>query len=127
MIRVLLLEPDTLLAKVYSVYLRKHGCSVRTVYSAQQAIASIDQHTPDVIVLEPHIAHHNGIEFMYECRSYTEWQQIPVIFISITPRERLMPLTTLVERLGIRTYLYKPTTTLARLAREVHLAVEGIA
>lgn len=75
---ILLVEPDTLLAKYYSKALERVG-SVVVAHSSQDAITLADERKPDVIVLETQIARHNGLEFLYELRSYQEWQDIAVV------------------------------------------------
>lgn len=117
--RILLIEPDVELAHTYAGYLSGQGMDIRVAYSAQDAVLCIDECMPDVIVLEPQMAAHNGIEFLYECRSYAEWRQIPIIIMSMIAEHQLLPSTMLAEQLGVGAYLYKPSTTLARLAQAV--------
>lgn len=117
---ILLVEPNAVLAQTYAAALRGAGHSVRTVTHAQSAIHAIDHETPDCIVLELQLAAHSGIEFLYELRSYSEWQAIPVVICShVPPHEFQASQRTLYEHLGVTTYLYKPRTNLARLLEAV--------
>jgi len=113
---VLVVEPDAVLARGAKKTLQ-HDCRVRCVSSAQQAIDAIDENLPDVIVLEPQLGLHNGIEFLYELRSYPEWLSIPVVIwtanVNVTDRELVQPL----RLLGVQEVLYKPRCSLARLAK----------
>ncbi len=79
---VLLVEPDIISAKAYKAQIESAGHSVDHAKSAQSAIRSADKKRPDVVVLEVNIARHNGIEFLYEFCSYTEWQSIPVVVLT---------------------------------------------
>src|SRR4051812_5002459 len=79
MAHILLLEPNTLLARTYTQVLIQAGHTVTTARSAQQAIHAADQQSPDVVVLELQLPAHNGIEFLHEFRSYPEWQQVPAV------------------------------------------------
>lgn len=116
--RVLLIEPDRILGQTYTRALRRAGHKVRLVSSAQAAVYGVDTVRPDVIVLELQLPVHNGVEFLYEFRSYSEWLDIPVVVHSfVPPYEVAAP--TLQRELGVRQFLYKPATSLARLVAAV--------
>lgn len=117
--QVLLIEPDQLLADTYCAVLEKAGHRVACARSAQQAVYTADEQMPDVIVLEPQLPRHNGIEFLYELKSYTEWQHVPVIILtSLTPAAfELSPV--LRTQLGVVSVLGKSRTSLERLCQEV--------
>jgi DNA-binding response OmpR family regulator len=127
MIKVLLLEPDKALARIYRQALLENGYSVVQVGDAQAAIHAADQTTPDVVILEPQIGTHDGVEFLYEFRSYIEWQNIPVIINSyIYPKVFQQTQRTLQRDLGVVECLYKPHTTLQGLITAVSKAVETV-
>lgn len=115
---ILLIEPDKVLANCYASCLRPAGHQVEVSLSAQSALAAMDQQQPDLIVLELQMASHNGVEFIYELRTYPEWLQIPVIIHSFVPKSQLPPQARLAE-LGVIDYLYKPTASLRRLSAAV--------
>lgn len=120
MSHVLLIEPDLVLAETYRQALLADGHQVVCCASAQAAIISADQHPPDVIVLELQLVEHSGIEFLYELRSYPEWQTIPVIVQThVPPAEFNANRHLLTEQLHVRTYLYKPHSTLRQLTEYV--------
>ncbi len=114
MSKILLIEPDQRLSKTYQQALsRQHEVTV--AHTAQQAIHSTEQFIPDVILLDPQIASHNGVEFMYELRSYTDLQKIPVILlVSLHPEIFTVPIASQ-RQLGIVQQLYKPQTSLKQL------------
>ncbi len=114
MSKLLLIEPDQRLSKTYQQALsRQHQVTV--AHSAQQAIHSTEQSIPDVIVLDPQIARHNGVEFLYELRSYEDLQNIPVILlVSMHPEMFTVPIASQ-RQLGIVQVLYKPQTSLKQL------------
>ena len=119
MAQILLVEPDIKLGKVYSQFLIDQGNEVSWRTTAQSALTSVDEQTPDLIILELQLAAHNGIEFLYEFRSYKDWQVIPVLIHSQVPPllKAISPM--LWDQLGIVGYLYKPATKLRDLARSV--------
>ena len=93
---------------------------MRCCSSAQSGIDAVDANIPDVIVIEPQLGLHNGVEFLYELRSYPEWQDIPVVVYSINRRIADPAFAPALRQLGARDVLYKPTTSLARLVKMVN-------
>jgi DNA-binding response OmpR family regulator len=117
---ILIVEPDKILAETYASALRAAGHKVITCRGAQEAIFAADANAPDAILLELQLVSHSGIEFLYEFRSYPEWQHIPVIVCSqVPPTEFLDSWGLLQGELGVTDYLYKPQTTLVKLCRAV--------
>src|SRR5689334_12321215 len=116
MSQILLIEPDRVLAETYRQALLAGGHRVVCCASAQAGIISADQYLPDLIILELQLIEHSGIEFLYELRSYPDWQDIPVIVQThVPPAEFSANRQLLRGQLGVRSYLYKPQTTLREL------------
>jgi DNA-binding response OmpR family regulator len=125
MAKILLIEPDAVLAKLYLEAFKSAGHEARLTVSAQDAVFKVDEDLPDVVVVELQLVAHSGIEFLYELRSYAEWQNIPVIVhICIPPAEFMDSMELLRGQLGVTEYLYKPQTTLRKLLRSIREAVE---
>lgn len=123
---ILMLEPDAVLARTYQQVFELHDHTVRQAVSAQDAVFLVDERKPDVVIVELQLAAHSGIEFLYELRSYPEWQYIPVLIHScIPPIEFENSRELLKDLLMVRKYLYKPQTTLQALLREVREAAEA--
>lgn len=114
--KVLLIEPDRLLASIYAGALKEAGYKVSYATSAQSAIQVADKVKPDLIILEIQLIEHSGIEFMYELRSYVDWQDIPIIINSIVPPAEFNGNHDLLTgELGVVGYLYKPQSSLKQL------------
>lgn len=116
---VLLIEPNSLLGDVYRRALTARGHTVRWCRDAQAAVHAADGTTPDVVLLELQLPKHSGIEFLYEFRSYPEWQGVPVILHTLVPEQELESQRHHFGPLGIAAYLYKPQTSLVQLGRAV--------
>jgi DNA-binding response OmpR family regulator len=117
---ILVIEPDRVLAETYYEALTSAGHSVVVTPSAQTAIMVADETNPDIIVLEIQLIEHSGIEFLYELRSYVDWQNIPVIIqTQVPPGEFAGNQRLLKKQLGIAVYLYKPQTSLRQLVDAV--------
>jgi DNA-binding response OmpR family regulator len=118
--KILLIEPNRNLAATYRQALERAGHTVDWQQAAQAAVSSADGKRPDAIILELQLAAHSGIEFLYEFRSYADWQTIPVIVHSFVPKENLMLQREQLQAFGIANVLYKPTTSLKQLLRAVN-------
>jgi DNA-binding response OmpR family regulator len=117
---VLVIEPDRLLAASYHQALTSAGHTVIVCAGAQAAIMAADHSRPDLVILELQLVEHSGIEFLYEFRSYVDWQTIPVILqTQVPPAEFNGNRQLLTGELGVATYLYKPQTSLRQLLRAV--------
>lgn len=119
MARILLLEPNQLLASQYKQFLESKGYTVVSCKNAQDGINRADQINPELVVMELLLAAHSGIEFLYEFRSYGEWRKVPVIVLSRIPRSEIIASDKVLNELGISVFLYKPETTLQRLGERV--------
>lgn len=124
--KVLLIEPDVVQAKAYQTALKTAGHTVQHARSAQSAVHLADGNAPDVVVLELQLPRHNGVEFLYEFRSYPEWQHIPVVIHTFVPLAELQPQPTLRRELGVARMLYKPETSLKQLCQAVQAAVSTV-
>lgn len=125
MTHILLVEPDLLMARNYYDALKTAGYIVTAVPSAQAAILAADESKPDIVILELQLVGHSGIEFLYEFRSYADWQNVSlIIHTQIPPSEFAGSRELLMNELGVSTYLYKSQTSLRKLlsaVREVAL------
>jgi len=121
--KILLIEPDAVLAATYVTALEAAGHSVAYAHTAQQAVMLADEQKPGLVILEPQMARHNGIEFLYEFKSYPEWQRIPVIILTSVPPSELEKLSVLRSQLSVVAVLGKSKTSLADLGATVASAV----
>ncbi len=119
MAAILLIEPDQYLADIYIAALSDAGHQVWHVLHAQDAIHVADKNHPELVLLEVQLAGHNGVEFLYEFRSYSEWQNVPVVLLSMVPPSSLKLSTAVSRQLGISACLYKPETNLKKLIQVV--------
>lgn len=116
---ILLVEPDRILGHTVQLALETADCTVVWKRSAQTALDALDEQIPDVIILEPQLGLHNGIEFLYEIASYPEWQHIPVIMHTINARARGEIFVSSLRQLQVQAVMYKPQTTTTQLIQAV--------
>jgi DNA-binding response OmpR family regulator len=116
MARILLIEPDAALSRLYHEVLSGVGHVVDVSRGAQHAVHTIDESLPELVILELQLIGHSGIEFLYELRSYSDWKHIPVLVMSHVPPQEFAASSELLKKtLGVNEYFYKPQTSLKSL------------
>lgn len=103
--------------------LEKAGHEVTRKRSAQAALDALESSMPDVIVLEIQLGLHNGIEFLFEIRSYPEWQNIPVVVHTLNSKALNDEYQAAFSSLGVVSVLYKPRCTTQQLLRSISAMV----
>jgi DNA-binding response OmpR family regulator len=127
MAHIIMIEPDRVLAETYNAACKQVGHSVVPCASAQAAVLAADQQRPDVVIVELQLVAHSGIEFLYEFRSYLEWQAIPLIIHSqVPPSEFASNWQLFKDQLSISHYLYKPQTTLKELLATISQVLQPV-
>ena len=122
--KILLLEPDKVLADTYRLALMNAGHKVLMCATAQAAIFAADDLQPDVVVVELQLTGHSGIEFLYEFRSYDDWSSTPVVVLTNVPAGEFNGSWELLrDQLGVAAYHYKPLTNLRTLIRSIETLV----
>lgn len=117
--KILLIEPNRLLARQYCRYFALKGHTVVWREDAQSGIVAADEMSPDVVVVELLLAGHSGIEFLYEFRSYADWLSVPAIIVSGVAKSATGVPDATFKELGVYQYLYKPATSLNKLERTI--------
>lgn len=118
--RILLIEPNRMLASIYTQLFTDSGYEVIHVTGAQAAIDAADEATPGAVVLELQLPKHSGIEFLHEFRSYPEWSNLPIVINSMIPPNRLAGLRQALEQdFGVSAILYKPKASLDVLRQTI--------
>ena len=127
MAKILLIEPDAVLAKTYTAALEEGGHAVTACAGAQAGVLAADRIKPDLVILELQLVEHSGIEFLYEFRSYSDWQTTPVIIHTHVPQNEFAGSQDILKNeLNVDSYLYKPQTTLKDLMAAVKAELSAV-
>ncbi len=116
---LLIIEPHQELAAVMAEYAESRGLTCEIADSAQEAVRLADDKNPKMIILEPIMPKHNGVEFIHEFRSYPDWLDIPIILYTNISRDELQLTNPMLQEIGIKTHFYKPTTSFEELINGV--------
>ncbi len=119
---VLLVEPDYMLGDNYQTALSKNF-NILIARSAQEAIDVVDSQPVDLIITDTLISENNGIEILYEIRSYGDWLELPVIMLSSLPVGDFPIAPQDWAKYGISNFAYKPKTQPIDLVKMVQLAL----
>jgi DNA-binding response OmpR family regulator len=117
--KLLIIEPDSALAELYTQFFESEGYVVRATAHPQDAILLVDAEVPDLVLLELQLIGHSGVEFLYEFRSYSEWGAVPVILLTMVTPHALGITAAMMRAFGIARCLYKPATKLRYLQSTV--------
>jgi len=123
MAKVLLIEPDRLIAGNIHRFLTNAGHNVISHQDLQAAITSTDQDKPQIIISDLLLAGRSGIEFLFELRSYPEWLDIPLIAFGNHPYREIESYSGTFKQLNIRGYLHKPAASLYKLLDAIEEAL----
>lgn len=127
MANITLIESDHIMASNLKQVLARRGHNLDWQIDLQAAMDSIDKKSPDLVILDLLLAARSGLEFLYEFRSYPEWQEIPIIIFSHIPPEDFDEFNEGFAQLQIKAYHYKPTTSLDELSRSVESVLQTAA
>ncbi len=119
MVNILLIEPDKVLAGKIGLYFANAKHKVLVHSDLQQAVISADKYKIAAVITEFQLAGRSGAEFLYEFRSYPDWQAVPVIIYSNLSPEELDTYSSTFDDLHIYKILSKHRTSLAELLQTV--------
>jgi len=106
---ILLVEPDYMLGDNYEKALSSKF-NVVIARNAQEAIDVIDNQAVDLVITDTMISENNGIEILYEIRSYDDWLNLPMIMLSSLPVQDFPISAKDWIKYGISNFAYKPKT-----------------
>ncbi|WP_298835855.1 phosphate regulon transcriptional regulator PhoB [uncultured Roseobacter sp.] len=112
--RVLVVEDEPAQREVLAYNLEAEGFAVSRAEDGEEALLLVDEHAPDVIVLDWMMPNLSGIEVCRRLKIRTETRNIPVIMLSARSEEvdRVRGLET-----GADDYVIKPYSVLELMAR----------
>ena len=125
MAHILIIESDKILASNLSAHLKNAGHSVDWQVSPQDAITSADSKKPDLVILDLLLASRSGVEFLYEFRSYPDWQKVPVIILSSLPLQDIKASISSLQHLNVAAFHHKHATSLKALSYAIDQALQA--
>jgi diguanylate cyclase (GGDEF)-like protein len=111
---VLVVDDDTDIARFIEINLRLEGFDVRVAHDGEQAEQSIDEETPDLVLLDVMMPKVDGVELCRRLRANPATANLPVIMLTAKSlsADKVVGLTA-----GADDYIIKPFDTLELVAR----------
>ena len=82
--KILLIEDTTELAALITLYLNKEGMEIRPVESGEEALATLENFQPNLVLLDLNLPGMGGFEFL---QIFRKTSQVPVLIISARDSE----------------------------------------
>lgn len=79
---VLVVDDHADTADLLRTYFQRRGLDVESVEDGMAALEFLEQHTPQVIVLDESMPRMGGLELMRQLQARPEYREIPVVFYS---------------------------------------------
>jgi len=102
---IMVVDDSITVRKVTARLLKRQGMEVITAKDGVDAVAQLQEHIPDLMLLDVEMPRMDGYELATQIRNTPEWKQIPIIMITSRTgakhRDRA-------EKIGIDRYLGKP-------------------
>ncbi len=110
--KILIIEDDKFLVKLYGDKLRREGFEIITAISAEEGLQKISTQKPDLIILDLVLPRQSGFEVLSEIKLNLETKDIPVIILSNLSQEADIKMGL---ELGTATYLVKTDFSINQL------------
>lgn len=121
--KILLVEDDMALSQVYKTRLEFEGFEVKAVYNGEDAIASVTESLPDLILLDAMMPKISGFDVLDILRNTPEVANVRVIMLTALSQSKDKERA---EMLGVDDYLVKSQVVISDVMERVkhHLGIE---
>lgn len=85
---VLVVDDDPDVCIIIQDVLESEGCHVTVAHNGVEALQALDQHQPDLILLDLMMPIMDGWEVLAQLQGQPRWQGIPVVIVSANLRSR---------------------------------------
>lgn len=116
---ILLIEPDRIVAKCIIESFQSENATFSIASTADGAVEQADAKKPDIVITELMLAGHSGSEFLYEFRTYSDWECIPIVVYTSMQLSSNITGSSDWKRLHVSKVVYKPKSSLDDLKKVV--------
>lgn len=102
---VAIVDQDAAILDATQLVMQEEGWHVCTYATGEAFLADLDRHSPDCVILDPHLPNMNGVEVVRSVASGND--HIPVIGLTARPES---PMIAECMEAGARVMLTKPVT-----------------
>ncbi len=112
--RIFIIDDDKWFLKQITIVLKKHGFTISTAQSSSDAIESMQDSVPDLILLDVIMPDENGFQVCKKIKEVPKLENIPIIFVTATDDKKTI---TNCFEYGGADYVGKPLRNYELLAR----------
>ena len=103
--KVLLIEDEPNIIEAISFIMKRDGWIVATHADGTTALAAIERHAPDVVVLDVMLPGRSGFDVLQDLRAATATKDLPVLMLTARGQSKDREMA---ERLGASRFMTKP-------------------
>lgn len=117
MAKILLIDDDALLVRMYQKKLTDDGYEVSTAPNGLEGLELLRKEKPDLILLDILMPKMNGYETLKRIKEEKNWEKIPVLMLTSlddNPKDREK-----LKEFGVKDYIVKSEITLPQLSEKI--------
>ena len=114
--KVLLVEDDPPMVKMYSTKLKMEGFEVEIAYDGEEGLKKVEEWKPDLVVLDLMIPKMGGMDVLREIRNDPKIKKVPVLILSNLSQEQDIQLA---KQLGVKEFLIKANFTPGQVVEKI--------
>jgi DNA-binding response OmpR family regulator len=123
--RVLVVEDDAFIGKVYLKWLTAAGAHVSLASDGVQGLSQLEREVPDVVLLDLGMPGLNGYDTLKEMRSREQLKRVPVIILTNTMRNEAKDTFESLNEMGASDVLQKYEVSLSQLVEAIRKTLEA--
>ena len=85
---ILIVDDELAIQRMLSYVLRKDQHSVLTAGSAEEALAKLNSHAVDIVLLDVAMPDIDGIALLQRLRATPDYLELPIVMLTASPDER---------------------------------------
>lgn len=116
MAKILIVEDDQILVKMYKTKFELEGYEVEAAYEGKEGLEKLEQFSPDLILLDLAMPEMDGFEFLKNLAKKERWEKIPVVILTNLGQESDIKKA---KELGAKDYLIKVNLTPKEVVKKI--------
>lgn len=80
--KILIVDDDVLIQKIWTTILTAKGYAVATSFTAINIFNTVEEHAPDIILMDHQMPVVSGLEAIQQLKASLKYRSVPVIFFS---------------------------------------------
>jgi two-component system cell cycle response regulator len=104
-VKILSVDDSSLIRMAIARLFSRYECEVVSAADGEKGLAAVDEHKPNVVILDYNMPVLDGIGMLRRLRDNPETKRLPVIMLTANSAPETIAT---VARLGVRVYITKP-------------------